>query len=366
MKCWGRNEQGQNGNGRSGLELLNEHPVQVTGLDATTDARTAVEMSSRGGYHVCALTKVGAVMCWGSRTYGQLGDGIGNGKDSPSRPTAMAIPEFDASTAEKTASFVATGESTSCAIKRSGALFCWGDNRLGQASLGTSMYSSTPVAVSGFDGASPERSAVMVSVGATATCVVSKTGAVWCWGANTNGQLGDGTRVVRVGPVKSSVIDGSSSDRRAVGVSVGNMTACAVMLNGAVKCWGNAAQSAFGSATLSGDMLTPTTVTGIDGSATSKQAALVSTSPNHSCALLVNSSVVCWGNSGMGQAGKKGLVAPPFMPSDLDGKEDDHAGVSISVSPFHTCAILKTGNAYCFGGTGTARTSTQYEPQELD
>lgn len=365
VKCWGRNEQGQNGNGRSGVDLLDEHPVQVTGLDATTAARTAVEMSGRGGYHVCALTKSGAVMCWGSRTYGQLGDGFGNGRDVSSRSTALAVAEFDGSSIAKTASFVATGETTSCAIKVSGALFCWGDNRAGQAALGDRTYSNVPVQVEGFDGTSDGRSAVMVSIGSTATCAVSKTGAVWCWGTNSSGQLGDGTRSAQSGPVKSAVIDGTSSDRQAISVSAGATNACAVISNGAVKCWGNASQGLFGSLTQSGFVLTPTTVTGIDGSTPSKQATLVSTSPNHSCALLANSSVTCWGNSGLGQAGKVGVVAPPFTPSDLDGKQDDHAGVSISVSPFHTCAILKTGNAYCLGGAGTARASTQYEPQEL-
>ena len=370
VQCWGRNEFGQLGNGNSSADELQQEPARVANLDGSTPAKTAVQMLGKGGYHNCALTATKAVMCWGYQFAGQLGDGVGGGGGTPRRPTAQAVRGFDGSTPDKSAAFVATGEYTTCAIKLTGALFCWGDNRFGKSGTGGGEFANLPAPVPGFDGTTPERSASMVSIGNWMGCAVSEIGAVWCWGSNSNYQSGDGTNTSpRSTPVLSKSIDGTSAERTAIAVSAGNATACAVMKNGSVKCWGNAANGAFGNTKYTGPVADATAVSGIDGSTLATRAVSVATSSSNSCALMADSSVKCWGYSDRGQAGTTGsnrVVAPPFMPSDLDGKEADHAAVSIGVSGYHTCALLKNGNAYCMGGTGATKESTQQKPQNLE
>ena len=113
--CWGRNADGQLGDGTLTSRLT---PAEVPGL--TDVARVALD-----GSHSCAVRRDGLVLCWGRNDFGQLGDGTLVNRRSPT-----VTPVTDAAAVE-------TGPRHTCALRRSGAVACWGANNAGQLGLGT-------------------------------------------------------------------------------------------------------------------------------------------------------------------------------------------------------------------------------------
>jgi len=124
----------------------------------------------------------GAVVCWGSNSSGQLGDGTMEGD----RRTPVAVLRLT------DAVEIAMSSGHSCARRASGTVACWGSSRYGQLGNGTrGVDRRAPVAVSDLT------DAVEIAVGGAHTCARRASGAVVCWGANHTGQIGDSTRTIQ-------------------------------------------------------------------------------------------------------------------------------------------------------------------------
>ena len=166
--CWGRNTQGQLGNGTTGGQ--SNIPIYVSG---EYDFNSLIV----GGYHNCGLLQNGSGFCWGQNTYGQLGNGsLGNGN----------IPKIVSG--EYNFSSIHLGNTHSCGLLHNGSALCWGRNlqgQLGNGSIGG--QSSVPVYVSGGYNFS-----ALFARGIT-SCGLLHNGSALCWGYNNQGQLGDGT-----------------------------------------------------------------------------------------------------------------------------------------------------------------------------
>ena len=182
---------------------------------------------SAGGRHTCALTPNGAAYCWGSNVVGQLGSGPG-----PTR----AVPTLVAGGL----SFISlsVGGAHSCGIVASGEVFCWGFNGAGTLGVTTSetclwgatqtSCSTRPTAVS----TGRVFASLGISPSSFTTCGVS-AGDAWCWGDNSGGQLGDGTRANRLAP---GPVSGNLSFARVVG---GAGHSCGITTSGITYCWGS-------------------------------------------------------------------------------------------------------------------------------
>lgn len=226
-------------------------------------------------------------------------------------------------------SAVGIGSGATCAIRSDGAVFCWGFNGDGRLGDGTFDSASRPVQVSGFSS-----QGVQASGGMFHTCAVKSTGAAWCWGQGSDGQLGNGTTAATANPVAVSGLGSGVAE-----VGSGGYHSCARKTDGTVWCWGRNTQGQLGDGTNT-DRLTPVQVSGITGA----QALAVGT--NHNCLLGGAGGVRCWGSNQFGQLGD-GATSDRSVPFLVPQITADAA--RISAGSFHTCAVKTDGSAWCWG-----------------
>jgi alpha-tubulin suppressor-like RCC1 family protein len=192
--CWGSNERGQLGIGADG-----------GAVDAPVAVQTSVAFASisAGGDHTCAITTAGSAFCWGSNLHGQLGNAV-VGQSNVPVPSAAGLTFTRISASTGTASTIplpipepwkVVGRGHTCGITAGGAAYCWGDNtdlQLGNGpfSGGPQSANSSPmqVATSHIPGGA---SFVTISAGSRHSCAVAADGAGYCWGANVYGALGN-------------------------------------------------------------------------------------------------------------------------------------------------------------------------------
>jgi alpha-tubulin suppressor-like RCC1 family protein len=184
-------------------------------------------------------------------------------------------------------------------------------------------------------GAGGVAAAVALDAGSFHTCAVLQDGAVWCWGLNDSGQLGDGTRT------SSATARPVSGVLGAVDVDGGGYHTCARFADGTLQCWGRNDQRQLGNAATTTDISTvPVPVTGIT------TATAVTAGAFHTCALLGDGTVRCWGQNDFGQLGN-GLISPigsaPGAVTGLSGV------VAIAAGGWHACALLNNGGVRCWG-----------------
>ena len=227
---------------------------------------------------------------------------------------------------------LATGFDHTCALTEAGGVFCWGLNSAGSLGDGTLVRRLTPVPVQGL-----ERGIVAVTVGRSHSCALGAGGAVWCWGANSSGQLGDGTTERRMTPT------------RVVGLPPGGASAitanehhtCALAAaDGTAWCWGHNWAGQIGDGTTE-DRLVPTPVEGLG-----RDLRTISAGYYHTCALGGNGRAFCWGFNSFGQLGD-GTTTRRLTPVPVPALGwQNHA---ISAGFYHSCALDRNGRAFCWG-----------------
>ena len=125
---------------------------------------------------------------------------------------------------------LAVGADHNCALRNTGDVVCWGLGLTGELGRGSTLDALTPVAVSS---SLPPGKTIQVQAGDNFTCATSNNGSAYCWGANLSGQLGDGTILTRLSPVRVAAITGVAS------VSCGDDHTCAAAEDGTISCWGS-------------------------------------------------------------------------------------------------------------------------------
>lgn len=299
--CWGANDRGQLGVGAAGDDAL--RPMPVAGGGSWTGL-------AAGDAHTCGVQSDGSVWCWGANDAGQLGQDGGDRAE----PTHVGNGFVS----------VAAGATHTCAILADASMECWGGNSRGQLGNGTSTDSSTPVAPS----AGPDRWSVVSSHDDT-TCALGEARSLWCWGDNSNGQLGTGdSNELRDRPEE---VDGSWQ-----AIAVGARHTCAVDDSAEAACWGDGDGGALGTGSTD-SRRTPGPI-----EAAGPFLALAA-GERHTCGLDTAGGLRCWGAGDRGQLGL-GPVPAQLAPAPVAGE----SWSAVAAGGDHTCA-LAAGQLRCWG-----------------
>lgn len=355
VDCWGSDLDGV-----LGIDETWQQPSDgaTTGISfvPTPVARIGeVTQISAGYFYVCALSVAGNVYCWGWDGQGELGNGESVNYDGPELQPAdleHTIPE--AVPGLKNVVQVAAGAGQACALLPDGAIDCWGENASGQLGDGTQSgpetcyfdgnlaCSTRPVAVSGIS------DATQVADGGETSCALLVGGAVDCWGLNRSGALGDGTTTNSDVPVAVSGITDATK------IAVGGEDACAVLADGGIDCWGLNEDGQLGSGVNSGpetclsDLMCstrPVTVSGIDNA-----VQVTVGSPEgygNACALLATGTVKCWGDGGALGDDSYASSDVPVEVSGLNGVVG--IATNSTFADVLSCAVLSDGALDCWG-----------------
>ncbi len=305
--CWGKGSSGQLGNNCACGTPVSS-PVQVGVL-------TTWSTNAAGSDYSCATKTDGTVWCWGNNTTNQQGTSNGNPQPLPKQIGALT-----------TWSRVGAGASHGCDTKTDGTLWCWGLNTNGQVGIGSV--------------ASPQTSPQQVSVGITTwnsvaggsaqSCATRTNGTLWCWGINTNGQLGLGTITQQTSPTQVAGTTWAS-------VATGGSHTCATKTDGTLWCWGLETSGQLGTAA------PHQTSTAIQIGANTTWAS-ASVGAYHTCATRTDNTLWCWGTNASGQLGQ-GNTTLLYLPTQVAGT----TWATVSASGTDTCATKTDGTLWCWG-----------------
>lgn len=271
VRCWGSNTWGMLGDA---TRVDRSTPVTPTGL--TSGMRSV----SAGAQQTCAQRTTGAVLCWGLNGSGGLGDGTTTDRLSP--VTVKGLPSDVTS--------VSAGFTYACALTSGGRLWCWGGNRW-LAGAGEYFALTTARLV-------PLTGVKQVVARLDRTCAVTTAGATWCWGGP--GEIGDGRIYLPDAPVPARVL--TLGDNSTSAVAPGQVSTCVLTPAGAVRCWGYGEpvldDLLFGNTHTIGAWR-PQPVTGLTAG-----VVQVDNNYNHRRALTSAGAVLCWGRGVEGQLGR--------------------------------------------------------------
>jgi alpha-tubulin suppressor-like RCC1 family protein len=353
VRCWGFGGDGRLGYANTTSIGDDETPGSVGPLDLGA-GRTAVAISA-GNAHTCAVLDDGTLRCWGFGGNGRLGYANTANIGDDEAPGATGPVNLGAG---RTARAVSSGFANTCAILDDGSIRCWGyanDGRLGYGNTNDIGDDETPGSAGPVD-VGAGRTAVAVTTGATHTCALLDNGTVRCWGSGGFGQLGYGNGDV-IGddekPSAAGPVD-LGAGRTATAISAGGSHTCAILDNGTVRCWGTGGNGelGYGNTASVGATQTPAAAGPVDLGA-GRTAKAISSGSSHTCAILDNGTVRCWGSGSFGQLG----YASPANIGDNEtpaaaGPVDLGSGrtaIAISAGDFHTCARLDDASIRCWG-----------------
>ncbi|HZS58122.1 MAG TPA: hypothetical protein VFA43_02555 [Gemmatimonadaceae bacterium] len=298
--CWGQTLAGGNrGN------LYSDSVPTMVALDVPSLATV-----SAGPSHACGLTKSGAAYCWGENYFGQLGVG-----DTLGRSTAVPVSGGIKWSA------ISVGFWHTCGLTVDSTAFCWGENLAGElgAPPDSLPLSTTPFA------AARGLKFTSVTTGSLYTCGLTAAGQIYCWGWNYAGNLGDSTTTNRDTP--TPIAQGNVAFKSVVASNANSivLVTCGVTTVNAMYCWGwngygqlgnpNAPSMDCGSVSTnpaSCSSLAPFLVAG------GLQWASVSVGTTHTCGITVTNAAYCWGQNDHGQLGD-GSTQPSAVPVAVSG-----------------------------------------------
>lgn len=359
-------------------------PGVAHGESASSQVRSyQAGMIDSGYQHSCAVLGTGTAACWGDDAFGQLGNGAPTTDQGSPSPVAISPPRRAVS--------ISAGWEHTCSVLDDGSAACWGSDTAGRLGNGaTAGVQQAPSLVALPAG----RRAVTISAGYEHTCATLDDGSAVCWGSDADGRLGNGSVVTGAQAEPSAVIlptgrravaisagiftscalldngelfcwgdgfyDGVAGGadqptpaavllppgRRAVAVSAGDFASCVLLDDGAVRCWGLDLHGEVGNGSPFGAVSTPAAVLLPAGT----QALAVAAGRAHSCAIMAGGAVSCWGLDQAGQLGDGGTFSDPDQPSPIGvALPFGRQAVALGAGGDNSCALVDDGSLWCWG-----------------
>ncbi|HEX2571721.1 MAG TPA: RTX toxin [Polyangia bacterium] len=363
VRCWGRGDHGQLGYGNpNNLGVSPATLPKIIGdvpqLVDPTEPYPQVAQVAAGYEHTCILYQNGQVTCWGNNTYGQLGYGTHPGSAQNVGDDEPATQYGYANVGGNVLRIAAGGDHTCVLVDTGGAtpgVRCWGRNDSGQLGYGAAVaaafgsnngddeqpYLAGDVELTNLNGAT----VTDIQAGRAHTCVLLSDGNVRCWGQNTDGQLGLGSTSPQTTPPATNLPLPPSQNVRQL--AAGAYHTCALLSNGQVRCWGRNDSGQLGFATGDqghysgwGDAAGETPATATDVPLGGLQALQVVAGAHHSCAILTTGDVRCWGQNDAGQLGNPAQASSNSVTINLPT-------TGISIGAGSTSAVrLTAGSAH--------------------
>ncbi|MCB0362785.1 MAG: hypothetical protein KDD35_08685, partial [Bdellovibrionales bacterium] len=349
--CWGGDQNGQLGENSDGDNLPENIPVQVDNSALGSGVRF-VSLTA-GESHACGLSSEGKAYCWGKGFYEQLGNG--NFVDQ-NIPTPVDLSNLPAGS--RFVEIHAGGEFT-CGLASDGKAYCWGrDNhgQLGENADGDNLDEPIPVAVD-TSALSTGTSFSSLVTGYAHACGLSSDGKAYCWGTDSNGQLGenaDGDNLDENIPVEvdtSAFTAGSSFKSLAAG---GGSHTCGLASDGKAYCWGLDNKGQLGE-NADGDNLSESIPVAVDTSSLTPGSQFISLHLGgaHSCGIASDGKAYCWGDDQYGQLGENADSdnLDENIPVEVNSSVLGPGGsfTALSLGGGHTCGLSSSGKAYCWG-----------------
>jgi len=339
LYCWGDNTQDQIGRGSDTASYVT--PVEVS------PGFTNWTAVSVGGQHACARRATGQAYCWGSDAYGQVGDGVPAGNRDAATLVAGGFSDWTS---------VSAGDSHTCGRRANGRLYCWGSNGAGKIGDGeeTGVRLAPRLVTGGII------NWTSVSAGDSHTCGRRANGQVWCWGADGEGQLGNGgSNGARNVP---TLVAGGNPTWTSVSAS--GFHTCGRRSNGRIYCWGFDGGGTLGDGPGASSRPTPTLVAGGVTAWTAVNGGFL-----HACGRRTNGRLYCWGDGLHGAVGDGTIGINRFTPVAVAGGATDWT--TVEGGGVSTCALTTARRLYCWGedtagllGNGGADTR-QTRPSEV-
>jgi alpha-tubulin suppressor-like RCC1 family protein len=311
VSCWGQSYYVELGYGR---QADTSGPVPISGL-----GKSVTQIAAGSAGTICALLSDGGIWCWG-----MISNAAGVSDRQPVPSQVAGLPA---------AVEVAAGAVHACGRLADGSVWCWGRNDDGELGNGTSsFFEPLPTQVK------LGQPAVEVASSSVHSCVRQADGTLWCWGANTAGQLGDGSNLARPTPVQVAAL---GSDVRQVSPS-SHLHTCARLDNGTAWCWGANDYGQLGNGTASSSSV-PVKVAGLSN------VVQVSAGDFHTCACTSDGAVWCWGWNGFGQLGSGVADLRKATTTPVRAAAPGTVFVEVCAGPDSTCARADDGSVWCWG-----------------
>ena len=358
-RCWGFGGDGRLGYGSLASIGDDETPGTVAPLNFGPGL--TVQAIAAGTAHTCALLSDGTVRCWGFGGNGRLGyaSTANIGDDEPAG-SAGAVALGGPAMA------ITAGVAHTCALRVDGAVFCWGyagQGRLGYGGLGPDPVptnedpppigdNETPLSAGPVSLGGP---AIALSAGNEHTCALLATGAVRCWGGGSLGALGYGdARNIGDNELPSAAGPVELGGHTATALDAGGGHTCAVLDDKSVRCWGYGffGELGLGSMNSIGTTETPANVPSVNlGPGASVKA--IAAGDAHTCALLEDGSVRCWGRNQFGQLGygRQDSIGDDESPASAGAVAlgAGRTALALATGTAHTCALLDDQSVRCWG-----------------
>jgi alpha-tubulin suppressor-like RCC1 family protein len=318
------------------------YPYSIASVSTAPSRATSI---AAGGGHTCALRTTGAVYCWGYNYYGELGNNSTTNSDVPVQVEGVGGTGLLSGIAS-----IAAGGGHTCAVSTTGAVYCWGDNGYGDLGNNSTTNSDVPVQVEGVGGSGLLSGIASIAAGLEHTCAVSTTGAVYCWGWNGLGELGNNSTTNSNVPVQVEGVGGSGLLSGIASIGAGDLHTCALSTTGAVYCWGWNVYGQLGNNSTTNSNV-PVQVEGVAGTGLLSDIASIAAGVDHTCAVSTTGAVYCWGYNYYGELGNNSTTNSdvPVQVVGVEGTGFLSGSASIAAGGFHTCAVTTTGRIDCWG-----------------